>query len=225
MSTEATPTTNTQKDVPLGPACLVVFMFLAVGVSVFVIYMSSMMMGNQGKRAAYSVREQIMPWVEQSSLSASDRTQILERLTTLADSMEREELSTRQLARLGVRLTDSPILQWGVVEQLNRKVQSSDSFPEKEKQEFSAECDRWLHAASDGKLAFHDMEFALQNVATKEPKSGRLSAKETLTDESLREFIRRVSTISDKLKQSKEPFDKSVSQVFLAMIEDGLKEE
>jgi hypothetical protein len=225
MSTNSTSKSVNQKDVPLGPACLVVFIFLAVSLSVFVIYISSMMMGNQGKRAAMSVREQIIPWVEQSSLSGTDRTAIIERLGTLASSMDREELTSRQLSRLVMRLTDSPVLQWGVVEQLAGRAKASEGLTVKEREEFSAECDRWFRAAADGTLSLQDMEFALQNVATKEPKTGRLSPKGTVTDDMLREFIRRATAISDKLKTSKAPFDKSVAQVFMNVIEDGLKEE
>ena len=131
--------------------------------------MAVMISGSQGRRAAYSVREQIVPWVEQSSLSKTDRTNIVERLTELSVAMEREELTTRQLSRLVLRMTDSPVLQWGVVEKLNQKAQASN-MTEAEKEEFRGACDRWLRTASEGRLNIQDMEFAVQNVATKDQR-------------------------------------------------------
>ncbi len=210
-----------QKDVSLGPACLIVVVIGAICLSLAMIAMAAMMTGSKGRRAAYSVREQLIPWVEQSPLSRLDQQNIVERLYGLSEDMEREELSSRQLSRLVLRMTDSPVLQWGVVEQLNRAAQASN-MTDAEKQEFGAACDRWLRSASEGKLSLQDMEFAVQNVATKDQRSGRLTVRENTNEERLREFQRRMTTISDKQSIPTEPFEKSVSQVFLKMIEDAL---
>jgi len=62
-------------------------------------------------------------------------------------------------------------------------------------------------------------------VATKDQRSGRLTIRDDVNDDRLREFQRRISTMSDKLVIDKEPFEKSVSQVFLKVIDEGLKEK
>jgi hypothetical protein len=116
-------------------------------------------------------------------------------------------------------------LQWGVVEQLVAKTKTSESFAADEKADFIATCDRWLLAASEGKLSIQDMEFALQNVAQKEPKTGTLSVRDDVNDERLRECQRRIATICDKLNVSKEPFNKSVSQVFLKVMDEAMAEK
>lgn len=221
---EATAASN-QKDVPLGPACMVVFIFFLVSLCVLVAYMSFMLTGKQGGRAAYAVREQLIPWVDQSTLSQPDQVAIIDELTSLASQMERDELTSRQLTRLGARLQDSTILQWGVVEEINRVAQRSSGLTDQEKSDFALACDRWLRSAGEGKLSMIEMEFALQSAATKEPRSGRLTLKDDVSDEQLREFYRRVLSICEKHKVPADPFDKSVSQVFKAMIEDGLSEK
>ena len=213
-----------QKDVSLGPACLIVVIIGAVCLSVGVIGMAAMMTGSQGRRAAYSVREQVIPWVEQSSLSKTDRENIVEKLSNLSVAMEREELTARQLSRLLLRMSDSPVLQWGVVEQLNQRAQTS-SLSEAEKDEFRSACDRWLRSASEGRLSLQDMEFAVQNVATKDQRSGRLTMRDDTNEERLREFHRRMTAISDKHSMTHGAFDKSVSQVFLTMIDEALAEK
>lgn len=213
-----------EKDVSLGPACLVVFVFFLAFMCIVVAIMSFMLTGNQGRRAAYAVREQLIPWVDDATLSKSDRDAIIDELNQLASKMDREELTSRQLTRLGARLSDSAVLQWGVVEQIARVAKQSTGLTDKEKEDFQRTCDRWLRCASEGKLTMNEMEFAFQTTATKEPRSGRLSLRSELSDDALREFHRRVLAILEKYEISEEPFDKSVSQAFKAIVEDGLKE-
>lgn len=214
-----------QKDVSLGPACLVVFVFFLVILCVVVAILSFLLTGKQGGRAAYAVREQLIPWVDQSPLSKSDQVAIIDELMSLASKMERDELTARQLTRLGIRLTDSTILQWGVVEQIHRVAQKSEGLTDEEKRDFTKVCDRWLRAAGEGRLSMTEMEFAFQGTANKEPRSGRLDLKDSISDDQLREFYRRVLAICDRYEISSDPYDKSVSQVFKAMVEDGMKEQ
>lgn len=204
---------------------MVVFIFGLVGLCIAVAIMSFLLTGKQGERAAYAVREQLIPWVDQSSLSPTDQIAIIDELTSLASQMERDELTSRQLTRLGVRLTDSTILQWGVVEEILRRAHASQGLTDSEKLDFSRLCDRWLRTASEGRLSMTEMDFALQEAATKDRRSRRLTLKEAVTDEQLREFYRRVLSICEKHQTSTEPYDKSVSQVFRMMVEDGLKEK
>jgi len=170
------------KDVSLGPACLVVLVFLLVILCIVVAVMSFLLTGKQGGRAAYAIREQLIPWVDQSSLSKTDQVAIIEELTSLASEMEQDKLTSRQLTRLGVRLSDSPILQWGVVEEIHRRAQASKGLSANEKEDFSRLCDRWLRSAGEGKMSMPDMEFAFQTTASKDGRSGRLSLKEKIDD-------------------------------------------
>jgi hypothetical protein len=214
-----------QKDVSLGPACLVVFVFGLMLLCIAVAFMSFMLTGNQGPRAAQALRKQLIPWVDDSALSKADQSAIIDELSDLASQMERGELTSRQLSRLGIRLTDSTILQWGVVEDVLRYTKASKGFNDEEKEDIQKTCDRWLRCASEGKLSMTEMEFAFQGIALKEPRSGRLSLLKELTDDQVREFHRRVLGVCEKYKTSTEPFNKSVSQVFHMMMEDGLSEK
>lgn len=212
-------------DVSLGPACMVVSMFGLAFLCIVVAFMSFMLIGKQGARAAYAVREQLIPWVDQSDLSNSDQTMIIDELQGLASQMERNELTARQLTRLNARLSDSTVLQWGVVEETVRRVRASESFTQEEKEDVARTADRWLRCAGEGRLAMTEMEFAYQGCGLKEPKTGRLSLRKDVSDDQIRELHRRMLAICDKYKISKEPYEKSVSQVFHSMIEDGLAEK
>lgn len=190
-----------------------------------VAYMSFMLTGNQGPRASRAVRKQLIPWIDGSALSKTDQTLIIDELNDLASQMERGDLTSRQLSRLGIRLTDSTILQWGVVEDALRYVKESKGFTDEEKEDIQKTCDRWLRCASEGRLSMTEMEFAFQVCGLKEPMTGRLILRKDVTDEQIREFHRRVLGVCEKYNTSTEPFNKSVSQVFHTMIQDGLSEK
>jgi hypothetical protein len=91
---------------------------------------------------------------------------------------------------LNARLSDSVILQWGAVEKLDAAAQESDMSDE-EKAEFSpALCDRWLACAASGKLSLQEMEFAMQQVCTKDVTIRSLNPKTDATSTALRDFMR-----------------------------------
>lgn len=223
-SNEAKPAVNeTTKEVSLAPACLVFAVIGAVLASFFVIALTAYM-GSPGNMA-YALREEYIPWVEQAPLVQSDKQIVVDRLQSLASSIERESLTRDQVYRVGLRIRESAILQWGVVEKLVAAAKQSQGLTEDEKQEFASQCDRWLLSATLGKLAFQDMEFALQNVAVKDVRTRTLTLRDNITDEKMREFLRRIETMMDKLKVPKEPYNKSVSQAFLQVIDEAIAEK
>jgi hypothetical protein len=212
-----------QGDVSYGPACFVTLIFLLVGISLFFVYMSIVLMGNTGERASRAIYEQLIPWVEQSHLSQNDRRDVIDELELLAEKMKREELTSRQLSRLNARLSDSAILQWGAVEKLDAAAQESDMSDE-EKAEFTSLCDRWFACAASGKLSLQEMEFAMQQVCNKDARTGRLNPKTDASSTALRDFMRRIKTMCDHFKTPTEKFGKKVPEVLRQMIEDGLDE-
>jgi len=224
-NTTTSPDPTGDKDVSLGPACLVVFVVGLMLICIAVAYMSFMLTGNQGPRAARALRKQLIPWVDDSALSKTDQAAIIDELNDLASKMDRGDLTSRQLSRLGIRLTDSTLLQWGVVEDVQRYVKQSQGFTDNEKEDIQKTCDRWLRCASEGKLSMTEMEFVFQGCGLKEPRSGRLSLRKDVTDDQIREFHRRVLGVCEKYDTSTEPFNKSVSQVFHMMMEDGLSQK
>ncbi len=181
--------------------------------------------GRQNVQASSALKTQLIPWIENSSLSIADRQSIVERLNELIADMDAERLSGRQLSRLNFRLSGAPLFQWGVIEAIESQFLASTELSEVEKQAMSAACNRLLRTALDGRIAMEQMEFAVQQVANKERQSGRLTAHSGISTAELREFLRRITAISDRVKTSSEPLEKSVSQVFREMVDDALSEK
>ncbi len=162
----------------------------------------------------------IVPWVEQSPLDPIDKEEILETLDTVIQDLRDEKYNDRQLARLNSRVTESPILQWGVIQQAENRIQSS-GLSDQEKSASALELDRLLRSAAEGKLSLQQMEFIVQPIATKERLSGKLSILDRTTDANLQDFLRRAKSITDNYKIPSEEYPKSVSQVFRSLIDDA----
>jgi len=181
--------------------------------------------GSQHGRAASALRTQLIPWIEKSSLSDVDRKSIIEQLDDLVIDMETEHLTTRQLSRLNFRLSGAPIFQWGAIETIEQQALHCDGLSEAEKVAISTECDRLLRTVLNGRVAMEQLEFALQQVTDKEKLSGRLTAHEHISAGEFQEFLRRIGAVSDRVNTSKEPLEKSPSEVFRMMIDDALSDK
>jgi hypothetical protein len=218
---ETTPDAKSQQDSPMGPACLVVGIFFAVAISVTFIVVAWMMTGKQGERANRAIQDQLIPWVSQSPLDPTDKQSVIEQLSKLVSDINANQYDERQLLRLFAVLSDSPVLQWGVVQQVNARAAKS-GLTEAEREALQMESDRLLRLASQGGLGLQQLEFVVQKVAAKDRKSGTLTMVESVTDADLREFLQRAKSTADRRDIPQEPFPSSVSQVLRGLIELAL---
>jgi hypothetical protein len=207
----------------LGPACAFFFLAACAFGSVALIATAWYISGNQAERASAALRSQLIPWVEISTLAPIDKAQIIERLNELVADMDAERLNERQLSRLNFRLSGAPIFQWGVVEQIIAAVNQNSELSSKEKEDFGLETDRLLRTVQNGRLSMEQLQFATQPVAQQEVKTGRLSLRENPSTKELQECSRRITSLNDEAKTVKGSMDKSVSQVFRAIMEEALE--
>ncbi len=169
----------------------------------------------RSQRAAY-------PWIKESSLSKEDKDSILERLDEIVTDLDANRLNPEQLRRLSFRLNSNPIFQWGAIEGLQAQSRANTDLSETEKDSIDAACDRLMRSVLDGKIAIEQISFVVQRVATTERISQRLNVREENTANDLREFWRRAESVCDKLEISKDPLNKSPSQVFRIIMDDAL---
>jgi hypothetical protein len=217
-----TNASGSQKDVPLGPACLVVAIFAGVGISLMMILASWMLLGKQGERAEAAIQTQLIPWIAQSPLDPTDKSSVTEQLNGLVVQIKANRFDDKQLMRLFAVLSDSPLLQWGVIQQVNSKAAKS-GLTEAEREALQLESDRLLRFASTGGLSMQQLEFIVQPVAVKDRKSGTLTMIETATDANLREYLQRTKSTCDRREVSNEPYPTSVSQVLKGLIEMAIE--
>jgi len=207
----------------LGPACAFFFLAACAFGSVALIATAWYISGNQAERASAALRSQLIPWVELSTLAPTDKAQIIERLNELVADMDAERLEERQLTRLNFRLSGAPIFQWGVIEQVLAAASKNGELSTKEKEDLVLETDRLLRTVQNGRLSMEQLQFATQTVAQQEVKTGRLSIRPNLSTKEIQECSRRIVSLNDEAKTVKGSMDKSVSQVFRAIVEDALE--
>ena len=206
--------------VPLGPACSVLAIFLLLIVSVGAVVISAFLLGSQSERAVAALRQQLIPWVEQSSLRERDRNQIVDELEALVIDLENDRLNSRQLTRLKVSLEDAPILQWGTVQRLNEATESS-GLTEQEKAAVARESNRLLRMVMAGQLGMQKLEFLLQPVSTKNRLDGRLTLNEDVDDAAIQEFLLRATTTLDRFEVDEQPLEMTVPQVFRHLLDEA----
>lgn len=221
---ETTAAPETNKEVPLAPACLIVVIIFAVIMSVVCAFLSWYINQNQSENAARALKEQLIPWVEQSALEPTDKAAISSELNELARQMEAKELNEGELRRLRFCLTDNPVLMWGFVQAAVGKIQQSTELTELEKEQASQTADRLLRLVSEAKLTRSALEFTLQTVTLARSDGSGLVVKDNPTTEDLRTFIKRGAQQADGLKASTEAYDKSPAQVFRMMLDAAMEE-
>ena len=222
-SSEGDTVKQVQSEPSLGPACAFFFLATCAFGSVALIATAWYISGNQAERASAALRSQLIPWVELSTLAPTDKAQIIERLNELVADMDAERLEERQLTRLNFRLSGAPIFQWGVIEQVLAAASENSELSIKEKEDLVLETDRLLRTVQNGRLSMEQLQFATQTVAQQEVKTGRLSVRSNLSTKEIQECSRRIISLNDEAKTVKGSMDKSVSQVFRAIVEDALE--
>ncbi len=206
----------------LAPACGFFFVLFCVVLSVGLIAASYWLGSMQPQLASRALKGQLIPWIKESSLSKEDKDSILERLDEIVTDLDANRLNPEQLRRLSFRLNSNPIFQWGAIEGLQAQARASTDLSETEKDSIDAACDRLMRSVLDGKIAIEQISFVVQRVATTERISQRLNVRDENTANDLREFWRRAESVCDKLEISKDPLNKSPSQVFRIIMDDAL---
>jgi hypothetical protein len=217
------PASGSSGEPSLVPACGFLLLILCVIFSVAMVFLAWWLYGgDQSKHAARALQKQLIPWVEQSSLSEPDRRSVVEQLEALVADMNAGLLSDEQLRRLIHPLNSAPILQWGCIEELQRQSRRHPELTAAEKEAIDQACDRLMRSALEGKMAMEQLSYIVQKVATTERLSQKLNPIENNRSDDLREFWRRAESVCDKLQVSREPLDKSPAQVFRLMVDKAL---
>lgn len=220
---DASNTVDQAKGEPsLAPACGFFFVLFCVVLSVGLIAASYWLGSMQPQLASRALKGQLIPWIKESSLAKVDKDSILERLDEIVTDLDANRLNPEQLRRLSFRLNSNPIFQWGAIEGLQAQSRASTDLSETEKDSIDAACDRLMRSVLDGKIAIEQISFVVQRVATTERISQRLNVRDENTANDLREFWRRAESVCDKLEISKDPLNKSPSQVFRIIMDDAL---
>lgn len=190
------------------------------------------MFSDQHKSAVPAITEQLIPYVEQSTLATADRESILLQLEALVPRIRSKEIDTKRLYRLRNCLTDNPVLLWGVVEsvvaqakQLSVENGTSDGFTAVELESLDRIEGRLLRAAAERKIGRNDLEITLQSCAVMAKNQSGLEVKPDLTTKQIREFVTRAEQLIKNQNIPIEPYEKTPADAFEALVRSALELE
>jgi len=205
------------------------------------------MFADQYKYAEPAITEQLIPYVEQSTLATEDRESILRQLQALLPKIRNKEMTTKQLYRLRNCLTDNPVLLWGVVQSVVSQAKKlsvesgggSDGMTAVELEALDRIERRMLRAAADRKIGRNDLEITLQSCAVLAKNQSGLEVKPDLAPTQIREFMtrseqlitrveqiaNREDQVNNKPKSPIEPYEKTPADAFEALIRSALELE
>lgn len=207
------------REPSLAPACGFFFLLFAVMVSVGLIGIAWWLGRNQHELAEKAIHEQLIPWIDDSSLSNNDRRQIVASLQELAQDIRAQQVDEKQLARLKFVLSANPLFQWGAIDALQAHAASLPDLTEAERRGLKDETQRLMRTVVQGRLGMDQLEFALQPVVSKEASTGRLSLIETAKASDVREYTRRAAGINDRAKPDDLPNPATVAEALDVMID------
>lgn len=205
------------------------------------------MFADQHKYAEPAITEQLIPYVEQSTLATEDRESILLQLEALLPKIRNKEITTQQLYRLRNCLTDNPVLLWGVVQSVVSQAkklsaesgEGSDGITAVELEALNRIERRMLSAAANRRIGRNDLEITLQSCAVLAKNQSGLEVKADLTPTQIREFMTRSEQLINRVEQLSsgedqannkpktpiEPYEKTPAEAFEALIRSALELE
>lgn len=222
---------NKPKEPSLGPACLVVaILSLAVFFAVCA-FGSWIMFADQYQYAEPAITEQLIPWVEQSTLAAADKESILLQLEELLPKIRNREMDSTELFRLRNCLQDNPVLLWGVVQSVVAQAEqlaansagATDPITPVELEALARVEDRLLRAAAERKIGRTDLEITLQSCAILNKDQTNLEVKPSLEPAQIREFMTRAERLANMHEIPNEPYEKTPGEAFKALIDAALQ--
>ena len=214
------------KEPSLGPACLVVTIVgLALG-SAFCAFGSFILLNDQYPSASKAINKQLIPWVQESNLEEPDKQSIVQQLRDLLPQLEARTITKEQLLRLRNALQDNPVLLWGNIQSIQRQAAES-GLTDLEKEVLNLTAERLLRMAAERELSRRDLEFTFQDFSKvrSEEAGAQVSGIEVngdLTDEQLREFMKRAQGLLEQAGQANEGYEKTAAQAFQILINSAL---
>ena len=205
----------------MGPACLVIaILTLAVFMAVCA-FGSFIFFSDQPALAERGITQQLIPWVESSTLSPADKQAILNDLQSVVEQVKSRELTTRQLSRLKNALEDNPVLLWGTVEGVLAGADEA-GMPEVEIQAGRRVVQRLLRAAAERKLGRNDLVYQLEGCTHTRADGQGLEINAPLKADQIRSFLTRAESFVDGRDVADEPYEKTVPDVFRALVDEAL---
>ncbi len=214
-------------DEPQGPGCLpaVLAATLLMGMVCFLAFAFSawLIFQKRGDLAIRTLRQTIIPELEQSRLDPEEKRIIVEELSELADDMEQGLYENWQAGGIMQRLINSPMMRWGDLVAVERW--AAKNLPPEQQPEARKQISRFFRAVELDRVVARDIHDVLAPVSTRENAAGFVQLRTQLREQDVREVVQRARLVADRAQVPDQTFpDVSLSQFIRRQIEVGRRE-
>jgi hypothetical protein len=202
------------------PAIIAVMVLLLMAGFIACGFATWMLFNKRAEFAAKTLRDGLVPDLQQTQLSASEKDAITRQLTDVVQRLEQGILDNRQATGIMQRLVSLPLLAWGDLDGLQALI-AERGWSESDVQAADRALSRAKRAVELGRAQASDIETILDPVTV--AASGRLRRKLNLqpTDQQIRECLSRATQLADQEQVPDQSFQVKLSTLVQRAIEDG----
>lgn len=210
-----------------GAGCLpaVLAATLLMGMIFFIVFGFSawLIFQKRGDLAVRTLRQTVIPELEQSRLEPAEKQRVIGELSALADDIEQGMYENWQAGGIMNRLITSPMMRWGDLIAVDRW--AAKNLPPDQQQDARQQISRFFRAAELGRVVARDIHDVLAPVSLREDRSGFVQLQEVLTADGVLEVVHRARLVAERAEVPDQMFDEvSLATFVRRQIEIGSRD-
>lgn len=198
-------------------SCLVLFIIMLIGGAIgawYLVKKGPAMLARAGGNA-------MIETVRQSDMPEEEKTKVITQIERLQGAVERGEVGLADLEKVATEFAESPLMGIAMVQFVQQKYINPSGLAEEEKSEGIRTLQRVARGIYEKSLTFDQLDSAMALIADKDA-SGNWQLKNSVDDNSLRQFLAECKSLSDGASVPDEEFAVSVGDELQKVIDDIL---
>ncbi|WP_164102492.1 hypothetical protein [Candidatus Laterigemmans baculatus] len=219
---------GTSPAVDEGPGCfpaviaagalLLMLFFIGCGISTYFLFQQ------RTELAIRTLRSDVIPEVQQSSLPPEEKAEIVELLEQVVVDGESGQLENWQASGIMERLVRSPILEWGNLTAVEGMVEHSTELSEEERQHAQRQFSRLKRAVEQNEASAVDILDVLLPVLSEAERGERRKLERDVDAAQLREVIHRAEMVADRGQIPDQDYEVQLSEIIRRELQAGREE-
>jgi len=167
-------------------------------------------------------RAALVQGIEESRIPEDQQKQMIAEIDQLTEDFKSGKLSMQQLSRVFEEIGESPLLPVGTVYFIDEQYFAKSGLTEEEKQAGRLHLNRYARGIYEEDIARNDVERVVDPIADTSGDSIQFRPPEQVTDDELREMIRRAEEKADQVGVPEEMWEINFAEEFSAAIDRAL---
>lgn len=177
---------------------------------------------NAGKMIASTVRNAIVPAIEQSELTAEDKREVIAQVDRVIDAYKQGKITIEDMGRVMEELGKSPLLPLAIIYGVEEKYIKPSGLTPEEKTEARLTLQRVARGAFEQKISEQEFEPVLDAVSYQGPNNQR-QLKDRLSDAELKDFLSKAKKLADDKEIPEEDYKVEIGSEIKKAVDAALK--